>query len=914
MWIGGEGGLFRYDGLSFQAIPLPDSLSKVAITALYEADGRLWIGFEGGTICYLPSNTVFLSNDPQDRKPGHPVRSPLKRWLPEEGNPAKTITAFCRDKTGGFWISTYGEGLYCWKNKRLYQFGEEDGMAGTDIYTLVQDGNGRIWAATDAGISICSMPEPGKKKVQNLSIAEGLPDEIVYTLLGDNAGNVWIGSYDHGVCRYNIRQQKLEFPLRDWVYGPVTSMALFGSRELWVGTTHSGLIRLEFQQEFQGQAQAYPLPETHALRREKIVALCKDREGLLWVLGSKGAIWSSNVRIGLQSAPVQDVQAVCVDRQNRLWAGTAQGLFLREKNQFRAVLKGQENVLSLWEAPDGNLWVGTFGNGVFVLNPAGKVVHRLTEGNGLANGSVLSIGGDSAEVWLATLGGVTEISLKDWKPKAYQDELGAGYVYKVMVDSRGRTWFGTDGAGLIVLENGKFVHYKEAAGQPLKTIYSIAEDLQGMIWFCTDQNGLFRFDGQNFRHYTPEEHLHSLVINGLVVDGNGYLILSYEDGIDVLTPKTGHVTFYDASSGAPTAEANFNALCRDGTGNVWVGTKQGILRLAAFDEPFMFDPEPNITAVSVFLQPLDFLSNVVFSHDQNYFLFNFTGLWFTNPELVRYRYRLEGFDHDWVISKEHFASYPNLPPGHYVFHLQASEHGEFEGTPEAAYAFTVQPPFWTRWWFIVSCLLAVTALLYFFVHAREKRFRREDALRRESVESQFAALKSQINPHFLFNSFNTLITIIDENPKIAVEYVEHLSDFYRSIMVYREKDLIPLQEEMGLVHNFDFLLKKRYENNFRLNDHLNGHPGFVMPLTLQMLVENAVKHNIISNAKPLIVDIYVENEGYVVIRNNNQRKLKPEPGTHFGLQSLINRYTLLGAPQVIVEETPEFFTVKVPIL
>jgi two-component system LytT family sensor kinase len=87
-----------------------------------------------------------------------------------------------------------------------------------------------------------------------------------------------------------------------------------------------------------------------------------------------------------------------------------------------------------------------------------------------------------------------------------------------------------------------------------------------------------------------------------------------------------------------------------------------------------------------------------------------------------------------------------------------------------------------------------------------------------------------------------------------------------------------------------------------------------MPLALQMLVENAVKHNIISSAKPLTIDIFTENNEYVVVRNNNQRKIKPEPGTHFGLQSLVNRYALMGAPPVIVEETPGFFTVKVPIL
>jgi LytS/YehU family sensor histidine kinase len=213
---------------------------------------------------------------------------------------------------------------------------------------------------------------------------------------------------------------------------------------------------------------------------------------------------------------------------------------------------------------------------------------------------------------------------------------------------------------------------------------------------------------------------------------------------------------------------------------------------------------------------------------------------------------------------------------------------------------------------LLACALA-GAIVWFYIYVREKQLNREALLKREKVESQFEALKSQINPHFLFNSFNTLITIIEENPKVAVEYVEHLSDFYRSIMVYRERDFISVSEEMELVNSFDFLLKKRYEDGFQLIEKVHGMNGKVMPLSLQMLVENAVKHNVISASKPLIVEIFAEN-GHIVVRNNIQRKIKPEASTHFGLQSLINRYKLLGERPVIVEDNAAYFIVKIPVL
>jgi hypothetical protein len=653
------------------------------------------------------------------------------------------------------------------------------------------------------------------------------------------------------------------------------------------------------------------------LRHSKTIALFKDREGLLWDICEKGILFTANVRFGILETPFQEIQTVFTDCHDKLWAGTSSGLFIREQNQFKAILPHPENVLSIWEAPDGGIWVGTFGNGVFIVDPDGAILHHLTEHDGLVNGSILSISGTGSHVWLATLGGVmaADIAPTGDIHLNHENELGSSYVYKVFCDSRNRMWFGTDGKGLVMLENNKFNYFREAAGIQLKTIYAITEDKHGKIWFSTHKDGLFCFDGQNFKRYTTDNHLHSMAITGLAADGNGQLVVAYEDGVDMINPdRKDHVFFCDARIGSKSIEVNLNSICSDVSGSIWLGGHKEMMRIAAYKESFLEDPQPGITSVSVFLQPVDFSVSSNFQYNQNYLIFNFTGLWYTNPETVRYRYRLDGFDLDWKITKDHLASYPNLPPAQYVFRVQTSEHGNFDRVPEVTWAFTIEKPYWATWWFRTLCLLAFTALIYGYIHIREKRLSREATLKREKVESQFAALKSQINPHFLFNSFNTLITIIEESPAVAVEYVEHLSDFYRSIIVYRERDLIPLEEEMEIVKNFDFLLKKRFENNFSLKIEAHAQTGMIMPLTIQMLVENAVKHNVISAAKPLTVEIFLERADYVVVRNSIQRKIKAEIGTHFGLQSLVHRYQLIGERPVLIEENSKWFTVKVPLI
>jgi len=926
LWCGSEeGGIYRYDGTTYQPIALADSMVSSAVTSLFESNGMLWVGFRNGMIGYIVLNNAFLSalSEAVTDDPKHTPN--LMSWQPEEGLPKKAITAFAEDKSGGCWFGTYGEGLYVWKNQRLYQFNQaDDGLASDDIYALAADTSGRIWVATDAGISICTMRAPGQKDVHNLTTRNGLPDEIITALLGDSQGNMWIGTHDQGICRFDVAHGRCISKTKNWAFGPITSLALFGSRELWVGTEAAGLVRVEASMdaalvikgiENEPMLKAQALPAMHPLHHTRVRALCKDREGLLWVVCDQGALYSANVRFGLLEASLGSVQAVLVDSRSRLWAGSQEGLFFNILESPAAILR--ENIVALWESPtDGNVWVGTFGKGVYIVSPEGKVLKHLTERDGLPNGSVLSIAGNSREVWLATLGGVAKLELGRFpgdQKFIHQLELGTNYVYKILADSRGRIWFGTDGKGLAVLEHGAVRYFTMADGISLRTIYSIVEDRKGNIWFSTDRDGLFCFNGSVFQHFTTKNHLHSLNITGLAADGNGFIVVAYEDGFELLNPERhDHFAFWDAVTGAPTAEVNLNALCSDANGNVWLGTRQGVVRAAAFKERFLDDPQPCIMAVSVFSQPVDFLKQNTFAYDQNYFIFNFIGLWYTRPESVRYRYRLEGFDPDWKVSKDHLASYPNLPPGRYTFRVQTSEHGNFDNVLETSWAFVIDPPFWWRWWFVLLCAAMIGGVFFAFVHSRERRLQREAQWKRERVESQFESLKSQINPHFLFNSFNTLITIIEENPPVAVEYVEHLSDFYRSIMAYRERDFISVQEEMELVRSFYFLLKKRYESGFSLLDRLDGQMGQVMPLALQMLVENAVKHNVISASRPLLIEIFSEGDGYITVRNNIQPKIKPEPSTHFGLQSLIRRYELLGARPVTVINDGRFFVVKVP--
>jgi hypothetical protein len=190
-----------------------------------------------------------------------------------------------------------------------------------------------------------------------------------------------------------------------------------------------------------------------------------------------------------------------------------------------------------------------------------------------------------------------------------------------------------------------------------------------------------------------------------------------------------------------------------------------------------------------------------------------------------------------------------------------------------------------------------------------------EKLKKEHVQAQLETLKNQVNPHFLFNSLNTLAAVIPENPEKAVEFVEKLSKVYRYILEIKDKELITLKEEMFCIEAYEFLLKIRFGENIEFEkaiteDSLNN---YVVPLSLQMLIENAVKHNIISNKKPLLVKIYAEDD-FITISNNLQSKKQVNSSTDTGLKNINARYALLSNRVPEIEKTEDDFIVRLPMI
>jgi hypothetical protein len=221
--------------------------------------------------------------------------------------------------------------------------------------------------------------------------------------------------------------------------------------------------------------------------------------------------------------------------------------------------------------------------------------------------------------------------------------------------------------------------------------------------------------------------------------------------------------------------------------------------------------------------------------------------------------------------------------------------------------------------YIVSSIFTFIVLLivhfvYLYKWYQENKLK-EQKIIAGSASAQFESLKNQIDPHFLFNSLNVLSSLIEENPDAAQKFTTSLSKVYRYVLEQKDKDLISVSEELQFAKTYMNLLKMRFENSitFELPDNFENDEAKVVPLSLQLLLENCIKHNIASEKKPLHIKIAIEN-GQLTIENNLQKKEVLQDRKGVGLQNIVNRYAILSKRNVLIEQNNEKFKVFLPIL
>jgi len=905
LWLGMQNGLYRWDGV--KAIKFSNGQGSEYVTAINQApDGRLWVGFKDGSLSYTSQRKLY------------PFES--KEYL----NDSSSVSDILFDAQGRIWWSTFGSGLYCSFKKTTLSLSTKNGLTDDYVYEIAVGPKNNVWAATDNGVRICSV-DSTFHSIKSIGLTVDLPDLIVLTLVKDNEGFMWFGFHQGGIGYYNPFDSTFHKIERsdEKQFGPINALSMQGN-DVWIVDNQNGIFYSKHPHLDSLVSVRFNGNEVN----RDIKAALADRLGNLWVLSKKKLFVSNGGAIKVieykPDYPENKIHSINISGYQKYWLTNNNNILKLDKNGYRVFLKKALDFSSTLTSsiidPAGKIWAGTLGEGIVVFEPDNNSFQFINAQKGLINDNILSIAISNHKIWVATLGGSSVISLNEQSTVEHiqsynkEDGLSSNFIYTVFPDSQGRVWFGTDGNGIIKLEDNIFFTYDETQGVTDNIIYSIIEDDEGSIWFSTSTGVLYKFNGSKFEKYKSGNGFTGNNIYSLAAEGNLLFILT-EHGLNIFNLITNDFVCLNEELDLNQVHSDLNSVDKNND-LISFATHNKIIQIdLSLINRLRIQPVTSIDRITVNLEPLNLLNDQSFSASENRFIFEYSGYWPMAPKKLQYKVKLEGYDPDWKYTFDRSATYPNLPPGHYTFKVEALLNNAKPSGKASSFSFHIHKPFYLSIWFMVVSILIIIVLGYWFIKTREKRLKQLEARKKEQLEIEFQTLKNQVNPHFLFNSFSTLISIIEEKPEEAVKYTEALSGFFRDILEVKEKELIPLSEELRMIKNYALIQQKRFGDNFILKIDLDEktRASKIPPLTLQLLTENTLKHNVIAKGKPLFVIIRNDNKN-IIIENKKRLKKQTETSTGIGLRNIRERYRLIAGMEIRTEENDEFFKVILPII
>ncbi|MEO0365312.1 MAG: two-component regulator propeller domain-containing protein [Pseudomonadota bacterium] len=724
MWFATEDGLNRYDGYEFRHFSReqgnPDTLqSGFVFDVVVSSERELWLATDGGGVARLDPMTGETVSFRHNASDAASLASDRVRRVAIDGSGA--VWAALLDGGLDRIDPATGEVLHVDLGLDAEQLGS--------LYSLYVDRKGLLWVGGNHGLS--AVDTRTLKTVHfthNPEEAASLTEGSVRAIAQDASGNLWVGTYGGGLSKMvqgsarftHLRHSDDVSSLSD---DRVTSILLDPSDRLWVGTTE-GLNLIDTENNVATRVVKDPA-DRYSLVDDTISSLFADRTGLLWV-GTKTrglSRWNpSTWALGYEPAETltaaqnesPTVTSFASSSDGRVWVGTfGNGLGVVDRATDAVAPLSVEagtplaakHVMSLLHDSTGHLWVGTLRNGLAVLDVAGGNVtayrHDAENPASLAADGIMSLYEDRAgRIWVGTFGGGASVftpsegTFKTYTANpAEPGALQNGQVTAFAEDPSGSMWIGTNGGGLALLDpdTGHFTTFKNNPSDPTtlsdNTVYDIRVDQDGTVWVGTRGGGLDRVTGDlrspdsvEFVNLSRIDGLGNDTIYGIESDAEGWMWLSTNYGITRYHPTSGEFKVLHKRDGLQSEEFNFGAHHTSATGELFFGGNQGFNAFAP-NKVRSAGIAPLIALTGFYKGndgvrsdlPVDENGDVQVDWRQNDVSFEFAALDFVDPARNQYRYKLEGYDRDWIeLGTQRRVTYTNLGGGSYELKVQAA--------------------------------------------------------------------------------------------------------------------------------------------------------------------------------------------------------------------------------------------------
>ncbi|MBL7951045.1 MAG: hypothetical protein JNM62_04940 [Flavobacteriales bacterium] len=737
VWIGTEAGLASYDGNKvINRGTQEGAASNGARSLLLDNAGRLWAGHLDGGVTVFDGNTFTAYT------------------LGKDMNSA--ITALVQTADGDIWMTTAGHGAFRTKGLPTSgnvipadRFAEDKGLQPVLLSaTVLKDG--RICFIEDEGTLRSISKNDDRAEEMRIPGWQGLFK--CNTLFEDSRGALWLGTRGGGAYKLEKGKSVQYSPANGLTSGTVTCFGEDSDGGIWIGTFDGGATLI------QGD-RVRSFSKANGLHSTFIRSISRDREGNLLIGTNDGGldIFKGDRFVCFSEADgLTDPQvwAVTEDDMGRAWFGTNGGIVIlsgRDGGSISRTITVQQGLLPtnfircLREDDKGYMWIGTDNGGLLRYDPR---TERITEeveirlGAGKVN--ALEVG-QPGELWIGGLNGVYRYVPGSGTPPTFiteEEGLASNNVVSIYRDGAGTIWVGSTVKGITRIDNG--IAKPIDLGRSF-TATAFVQDDQGRIWVGTEGQGIIVLEnGKEVQRFTEAEGLLSNSIKALGRDQSGHVWIGTNKGLNKWRPKMGGFVAFTERAGFTGIEVKPNAVWTTKSGDLWFGTVNGATRVGS--EKGAERSVPPLVAlrgwkVNLEDRPMD---EIRLDHGDRNVRIAYSSVSLSDPNAVRYMYKLQGLDEDFQpMTQETDAYYPALPPGDYTFQVKAMDRTGVWSDPPTEFAFTILPPWYRSWWFYTALVVALSIILFSYIKVRERQLRLRNVILERKVEERTAEVVAQ---------------------------------------------------------------------------------------------------------------------------------------------------------------------------